>query len=136
MKKTAIKRKPYKWKVRQDPIMKVWSLCVRTRDGFKCQLCGESGKVLHAHHFIGRRKAQTKYLLENGVCLCFACHNEVHDDSDTNADLFVKKVGSERKEELRILAMITGRKLDKEEIGASLKEKLNYLEVSNGRITL
>ena len=132
MKRTPIKKKPYRWKVKQDPIMILWSKCVRTRDGFKCQLDGTTDGVMHAHHFIGRRKAQTKYLLENGICLCFVCHNEVHDDSDTNGDLFTKAVGSERKEELRVLARIIGRKLNKEAIHASLLEKLKILEGKSG----
>ena len=128
MKRVPIKKKPYKWKVKQDPIMILWSQCVRTRDGHKCQLCGATGGVMHAHHFIGRRKAQTKYLLEVGVCLCFTCHNEVGDYSGVNEELFVRTVGSERKEELEVLARIIGRKLDKEEIKASLKEKLKIME--------
>ena len=128
MKRTPIKNKPYKWKVKRDPIMTLWSKCVRTRDGFKCQLCGATDGVMHAHHFIGRRKAQTKYLLEVGVCLCFTCHNEVGDYSSVNEELFVRVVGSERKEELEILSRIIGRKLDKEAIHAGLLEKLQILE--------
>jgi len=128
MKRTAIKKKTYKWKLKTDPIMKLWSLCVRTRDGFKCQLCGTTQGVMHAHHFIGRRKAQTKYLVENGICLCFVCHNEVGDYSNVNEDLFIKTVGSERKEELEVLSGITGRKLDKEAIRLYLIEKIKELE--------
>ena len=128
MKRTPIKKKPYKWKVKQDPIMILWSKCVRTRDGNKCQLCGATEGVMHAHHFIGRRKAQTKYLLENGICLCFVCHNEAGDYSGVNEELFIKAVGSERKEELEVLSRIIGRKLDKEAIKASLKEKLKIME--------
>ena len=128
MKRVPIKKKPYKWKVKQDPIMILWSKGVRTRDGFKCQLCGATGGVMHAHHFIGRRKAQTKYLLENGICLCFTCHNEAGDCSDVNEELFIRAVGSERKEELEVLSRIIGRKLDKEEIKAGLKEKLQIME--------
>ena len=128
MKRTPIKRKPYKWTVKQDPIMKVWSLCVRTRDGKRCQLCGKTTGVMHAHHFIGRSKAPTKYLLENGICLCFTCHNEVGDYSSVNEELFIKTVGSERKEELEVLSRIIGRKLDRDAIKISLREKLNLLE--------
>jgi len=127
MKRTPIKKKPYKWKVKQDSIMKLWSLCIHMRDSDKCQLCGATQGVMHAHHFIGRRKAQTKYLLENGICLCFVCHNEVGDYSGVNEELFIKTVGSERKEELEVLARITGRKLDREQIEASLKEKIKLL---------
>ena len=128
MKRVPIKKKPYKWKVKQDSIMILWSKCVRTRDGNKCQLCGATGGVMHAHHFIGRRKAQTKYLLENGICLCFVCHNEAGDYSGVNEELFIRAVGSERKEELEVLSRIIGRKLDKEAIRANLKEKLKIME--------
>lgn len=132
MERTLLKKKSYRWKVKQDPIMKLWSQCVRTRDDNKCQLCGTTGGVMHAHHFIGRRKAQTKYLTENGICLCFACHNEVGDYSGVNEELFTKIVGSERKEELEVLSRITGRKLDREAIKSSLEEKIRLL--SDGSI--
>ena len=128
MKKAPIKKKPYKWKVKQNPIMILWSKCVKTRDGFKCQLCGATEGVMHAHHFIGRRKAQTKYLVEVGICLCFTCHNEVGDYSGVNEELFIKTVGSIRKEELEVLSRIIGRKLDKEAIKTGLKEKLQIME--------
>ncbi len=128
MKKTPLKKKLYKWKVKQDPVMVLWSKCVRMRDDNKCQLCGTNKGMMHAHHFIGRRKAQTKYLIENGVCLCFTCHNEVGDYSNVNEGLFIKTVGSGRKEELEVLSRITGRKLDKEAIQASLKERIRLLE--------
>ena len=128
MKRTPIKKKPFKRKVKRDSIMIVWSQCIHIRDGNKCQLCGAPEGVMHAHHFIGRRKAQTKYLLEVGVCLCFTCHNEVGDYSSVNEELFSKAVGSERKEELEVLARIIGLKLDREAIHAGLLEKLRILE--------
>ena len=45
-----------------------------------------------------------------------------------NEELFIRAVGSERKEELEVLSRIIGRKLDKEAIRANLKEKLQIME--------
>ena len=45
-----------------------------------------------------------------------------------NEELFIKTVGSERKEELEVLSRIIGRKLDKEAIKADLLKKIKLLE--------
>ena len=53
---------------------KLWSQCVRQRDG-ECVLCHNKNS-LQAHHWILTRNQSSKYRfdLRNGVTLCYGCH--------------------------------------------------------------
>ena len=48
----------------------LWSKAIKIRDGFRCVKCGKT-YGLQSHHFVvGRRVLNTRFLLDNGVCLC------------------------------------------------------------------
>ena len=54
---------------------KEWSLTVRQRDNFKCQVCGHIKNRNHAHHLIPKHaNAELRHNPRNGLCLCFRCH--------------------------------------------------------------
>lgn len=58
---------------------KLWSECVRTRDG-ECVLCGKKDG-LNAHHWIHSRAQgnNTRWDIRNGISLCYPCHvHKVH----------------------------------------------------------
>ena len=73
-----------------------WSKRVRERDEYVCQMCGrgktyidgdgtEKNSRLSGHHWwrTAHRGGWTRYMIENGVTLCFTCHNRgVHVDAD------------------------------------------------------
>ena len=50
---------------------KLWSAKIRERG--HCEYCREVDN-LNAHHIIARSKRATRWLLENGVCLCAKHH--------------------------------------------------------------
>ena len=52
----------------------IWSKIVRRRDG-ECVLCGNT-ETLQAHHWIihSGSSLSTRFLIDNGVTLCYACH--------------------------------------------------------------
>ena len=61
-----------------DKRHKRWRLAVLTRDGWQCQDCGRicSGlREAHADHRVPVSVApDRRYEIENGQCLCVACH--------------------------------------------------------------
>ena len=61
-------------KLLTDKADKLWSQCVRQRDG-ECVLCHNKNS-LQAHHWILTRNQSSKYRfdLRNGVTLCYGCH--------------------------------------------------------------
>ena len=53
---------------------KIWSLLVRIRDMFTCQLCGKSSKHVEAAHVFGRSNKNTRWNTRNGIAVCYYCH--------------------------------------------------------------
>lgn len=52
-----------------------WSLRVRTRDGFKCLLCGATENLTAHHWYCSDHHAHAaRYSVDNGATLCYACH--------------------------------------------------------------
>lgn len=123
--RSAMKKRPPK-----DYLMdSLWSRVVRGLAGNKCVLCGESNKVLHAHHWVGRRYRATRYLLVNGIAVCHNCHQDIHDFPCFKHDVIKKTIGSDRLEQLEIIARSgIGKKLDKEFVKQELQEKLKLME--------
>lgn len=50
-----------------------WSIAVKTKADWKCEVCG-SEKCLNSHHIVGRRNRTIRWDLRNGVCLCVSHH--------------------------------------------------------------
>ena len=68
-----------------------WSREIKERDKYICQHCGKAltSRQAVAHHKIPRwYMPQLKYDLNNGICLCKACHNQIHGIDGT-----IRKVG-------------------------------------------
>jgi len=59
----------------------LWSWLVRDRDGWRCIFCGKGQNLaekvyLQAHHWIvhAAGSVATRFILGNGVTLCWSCH--------------------------------------------------------------
>ena len=50
-----------------------WSLLVKLRAGMKCEYCGKTSP-LNSHHIFSRSKKSTRWLPDNGICLCVGHH--------------------------------------------------------------
>jgi len=78
------KKREKKKLIKENDIL--WSLIVRKRDGYVCQLCRyffETGvkdeepipsKYMAAHHIFGRSKKATRWDTRNGITLCYYHH--------------------------------------------------------------
>ena len=90
----------------------LFSQLVRSRAGNKCEYCGRTG-VLHCHHgVVHRRYLNTRYVLDNCVCLCVSCHTFLGDFPKINTEFFKKRIGSKKMEELEIVARTINGKFD------------------------
>ncbi len=73
-----------------------WRRQIFVRDGFRCQLCGEIGLRLEAHHIVllstlleengitsidDAIECQSLWDTENGVTMCEDCHTNIHKQS-------------------------------------------------------
>lgn len=72
-KKYSTQRDRRKW---ITACLDLWSLYVRSRDGYKCQWCGKYDKKNHAHHIVARSISNTmaQFDVNNGMTLCYKCH--------------------------------------------------------------
>ncbi len=125
-------KKPIKKKVniKLYPLDILFSKYIRAKANYTCEYCGKkpASKGLHCSHFIGRRYRDTRWEEDNACSACFACHNYFHDFPSAHRDFFIKRLGTERLEQLEILAR-SSNKPDLEEIKKKLQEKIKLLEV-------
>lgn len=72
-------------KERQTPEYIKWRNRVFERDNYTCQMCGQKGGNLNAHHIKNFHKYKSKRLdLNNGITLCVKCHKLVHKQKEVN----------------------------------------------------
>ena len=64
---------------RKYPEYYVWRKNVYERDNYICQICGQVGKTLNAHHLESyASNPELRTVLENGETMCKECHNNFH----------------------------------------------------------
>lgn len=62
---------------RSDTRYNEWRLMVYGRDNYTCQMCGERGVYLNAHHILPCRDFRDLiYDVSNGITLCGPCHSK------------------------------------------------------------
>ncbi|MCK9525868.1 MAG: HNH endonuclease [Limnochordia bacterium] len=118
-------------------ILKLWSLCVRTKQR-QCQICGSDYR-LQAHHIIGRAYKRGRYDLSNGLCICSGCHFKEKTRPEEFRDLVIGAIGQERFDDLKAWIMLDGssHKVTVEDLKIEkqhLKNELNRLEHEWGKL--
>ena len=93
------KRKVSKKRQLEKKCLNLWSQCVRARD-MTCRGCNSDIK-LSAHHIRSRTNLSTKYLLDNGICLCWKCHSLQKFNPERFQDLVIEIIGDEFYQELK-----------------------------------
>jgi 5-methylcytosine-specific restriction endonuclease McrA len=76
-----------------------WSIDVRTRDGFKCSICGKS-EFLNSHHVICKERfKEHQFDIQNGITLCAGCHKLGSFSAHRHALFFIWWLQSNRPEQ-------------------------------------
>lgn len=93
-------------RIRIDKADKLFSLWIRTRDGWTCQRCHRQYKpptnALHCSHFFGRGKESTRYEPLNADSLCYGCHAYFTAHPLAHTDWQVKRKGQATIDKLRL----------------------------------
>jgi 5-methylcytosine-specific restriction protein A len=58
-----------------------WARAVKTRDGYRCVMCGATGPRLIADHIVEIKDGGAALDITNGETLCLSCHNKKTADS-------------------------------------------------------
>ena len=121
-------------RIHLDPLDVLFSRLIKLLAGGLCEYCGrppKSKQGYHCHHgVVKRRYLNTRYLTDNCAAVCKSCHDYLDDFPDENVAFFIKRIGTERYEQLKIIAR-TYRKMDKsrrEEIRKDLENKIACLK--------
>ena len=104
---------------------KYWKLAVRVRYDGKCVYCGKTDYI-NTHHIFGRINHATRWLLDNGICLCPFHHTLGSFSAHQNPEFveWIKQfIGIEKYNELMIKANTIKKWTyeEKEELLAGLK---------------
>lgn len=104
---------------------RLFSTLVRQRDK-GCRRCSVAMRFedLTTHHLIKRRYRKTRWLLENGVALCWICHEWLEKYPHVNEDFAISILGTDRFAELQGLARSTKTKVDLDAVIADLREQV------------
>ena len=110
----------------------LWSKIVRTKADRRCQgitltlaPCQRAGT--DAHHILSRKYTATRWIIENGLCLCRQHHN--HDDLPCLEETELMNIGKEAYERLWNIARDgkNWKEWELAELKESLKEQLELL---------
>lgn len=102
--------------IKIDRADKLFSLWVRTRDGWQCKRCGREytppTTALQCSHFIGRRSENTRFEPLNADSLCHGCHRFFTANPLEHVEWQIKLKGAAMVDKLR-LASNTYKKKDR-----------------------
>lgn len=72
----------------------LWSKAVKIRDGNQCRVCGSAAGLQSHHIFSDKMHSATRYMLSNGIALCFQHHYpRGHSDPCVMRENIVKAIG-------------------------------------------
>ena len=74
----------------------LWSEKVKENARYTCEKCGATDKQLNSHHIFSRAHRSTRFLLENGICLCVGCHTFGNESAHLDPNSFRKWLESYR----------------------------------------
>lgn len=84
----------------------LWAEAVKLRALKRCEYCNTNEKQLHAHHLFSRVNFGTRWLLENGMCLCAGHHRfgkfSAHTSPLEFSEWTMEKIGKEKYEFLKL----------------------------------
>lgn len=76
---------------------KKWRSSVYNRDSYTCQICGNNGGNLNAHHIESYNfNKELRTVMSNGITLCKDCHNDFHHQygkGNNTREQFIKFIG-------------------------------------------
>ncbi len=94
-KKRYIPKKKYRTPTRnyKDEKYSKWRLAVKKRDGFKCKWPGCEKKKVYCHHIRMWAKYPTlRYIVSNGICLCYQHHKLVTGKEESYAAFLISLI--------------------------------------------
>tara|TARA_R100001244_G_scaffold6778_1_gene8826 strand:+ start:195 stop:629 length:435 start_codon:yes stop_codon:yes gene_type:complete len=128
------KKKPKKKKrPRQANLDKAFSMLVRERDDYNCQICGMNFRhdpgFLDCSHHVGRARGNTRWYPDNASSKCRTCHGKMDLNPLEHSDWVRKRLGTDRYEKLKHMAgqLLKLTDSDRRDLLASLRKDYQML---------
>lgn len=100
----------------------LWSLKIKQRSNYICECCHRKDKALNSAHIIGRANRTLRWDLENGLCLCVACHMAYDQHKPLAFHIRENIIGEERINRLLARQIAIAKNQDFEQIRDKLNE--------------
>lgn len=133
--KTKTRKKMTETQLLERECHDLWSKCVRERDNHICRFCGtehvDKATTMSGHHIRTKRNhPYTRYMIENGLCLCFRCHSGEKYQHERFMDEIINVIGQPEYDRLKEISNtnIKYSISDLEEIKRRLTEELRHLQ--------
>ncbi len=124
-----------RFKIKIDPLDQLFSLYIRARDGWRCQVCQRvftetERSLLQCSHFMSRRHMGTRWDEGNACAKCSTCHDRMTGDPITFTNWIMSRLGGQTFALLQMKARKVTRvsAFDKDMIARELLAKLGMIE--------
>lgn len=116
--------------MKRDKYDKVVSDLVRLQNRHTCEHCKKVQERAECAHIFGRRHANTRYDLDNLLCLCHRCHRYFTENPVFFFDWLNIYIGEEKLDRLRLKAWSVKKwkKGEKEDLYQQHRKKLKEVE--------
>ena len=120
-------------RIKRSSLDKLFSLIIRTRDGWRCQKCNkqypERSGGLHCAHAFSRRHLGIRWEEDAACALCFYDHQFLDSHAEEKIAFFRARIGDKRYDELYARTKIPFRV---DEAMVLLKLRTRHKELLNG----
>jgi len=93
----------------------LWSNKIHESDE-SCRVCRRQDRKLEAAHIVGRGAYNTRWRLDNGILLCFTCHQDYDQHRNHMEDKIRRIIGEDKWDELQKLGTEVGKKYFYDEV--------------------
>ena len=118
------------------PADKSFSWYIRTRDNWTCQRCGAyyepPTRALHASHFQGRGKENTRFDPDNVDALCYGCHQYFTSHPGEHNEWQVERKGQKKIDEIIFKSNMYKSRSERPMEKIYWEQELKKLEEQNG----
>lgn len=79
------------WRKFRDLGLYWFSIYVKIRSNYKCQICGKTGTDAHHCFYTKANNKMTDLMPQNGICLCRNCHIKAHENFNSFKEIILNK---------------------------------------------
>lgn len=121
-------------RIRQSAEGKAWSYDVLVKANFTCEKCNERGGSLNSHHKNAFNAfPDQRFNVNNGACLCKACHDDFHSKYGKGSNTEIQFVEWLNKSLPTVYLLVGAPASGKSWVASQLADKFEYISYDSNR---